>query len=216
MTEKVPGEREIISLAGRGEGRYVDRRSEFIGYACPVSTEEEAAEFVASVRSAHPDARHVVYAYSLRKGAAKRYSDDGEPQGSAGRPVLGVLEKEGVDGAVIAVVRYFGGILLGAGGLVRAYSSAASAALEDAGVVRLEPACVVSVGAGYDGYAKIQRAAAAAGAAVESVAYGERVEAVLTVRTPDLQKLREAVRDASQGSASFDITGEKFIPVKKN
>ena len=215
MTENANGEKTIISLRGRGEGRYVDRRSEFIGYASPVSTEEEAAEFVASVRSTHPGARHVVYAYSLRNGAAKRYSDDGEPQGSAGRPVLGVLEKEEIDGAVVAVVRYFGGILLGTGGLVRAYSAAAAAAVENAGVVRLLPACVVAVCAGYDGYQRIARAAAALGAAVESVAYGERVEAVLTVRTPDLEKLRVAVRDASQGSASFEITGEKLIPVKE-
>jgi len=214
MTEERAGEKAIISLGGRGEGRYVDRRSEFIGYAVPVSTEEEAAQFVASVRAAHPGARHVVYAYSLRMGAAKRYSDDGEPQGSAGRPVLGVLEKEEIDGAVVAVVRYFGGILLGTGGLVRAYSSAAAAAVENAGVVKLEPAYAVSVRAGYDGYAKIARAAAAAGASVESVSYGERVEATLTVRACDLEKLKSAVRDASQGSASFETTGEKYIPVK--
>ena len=101
-----------------------ERRSVFLGYASPVTTEEEALEFVAKIKKRHSDATHNVYAYILR-GSISRFSDDGEPHGTAGLPVLEVLRKEDVTDAVIVVTRYFGGILLGAGGLVRAYSASA-------------------------------------------------------------------------------------------
>jgi uncharacterized YigZ family protein len=123
------------TLAKDGTATLVEKRSEFIGYAKPVNNEDEAAAFVMSIKKKHADARHNVFAYVLRGGALKRYSDDGEPQGSAGMPVLDVICKNGLDGAAVVVTRYFGGILLGTGGLVRAYSSAASAAIADAGII---------------------------------------------------------------------------------
>ena len=100
------------TLGKKGESLYEDRRSEFLGCAVPVSSEEEAAEFVRSVKKQHPAARHNVWAYVLRDGA-ERYSDDGEPQGSAGMPVLEVMRKSGICDAAVVVTRYFGGILLG-------------------------------------------------------------------------------------------------------
>ncbi|MBP5270186.1 MAG: YigZ family protein [Clostridia bacterium] len=207
----MPGE-EILykTLAREGEGRFTDRRSEFIGYAAPVSGEEAAASFVSGVRGRHPGARHVVFAYSVRNGAVKKYSDDGEPQGSAGRPVLGVLEKEEIDGAVIAVVRYFGGILLGTGGLVRAYSSAASAAVAAAGIARLRLCAEAEVTIDYNGYSKLLRLLPAVGATAVSQQFGTAVSLSLLVPAEKLETLREAVRDVSSGSASFTVTGTKF------
>ncbi len=207
----MPGEETFYkTLAREGEGRFTDRRSEFIGFAAPVSGEEAAASFVAAVRGRHPGARHVVFAYSVRNGAVKKYSDDGEPQGSAGRPVLGVLEKEEIDGAVIAVVRYFGGILLGTGGLVRAYSSAASAAVSAAGIACLRLCAEAETEIDYNGYSKLLRLLPGLDATVVSQRFETAVSLSLLVPAEKLDALREAVRDVSSGSAVFTVTGTKF------
>ena len=108
---------------------FTEKRSRFIGYVKPVKTEDEATGFISSIRSKHWDARHNVYAYSLREGNIKRYSDDGEPSGTAGMPVLDVITKNEVYDVCVVVTRYFGGVLLGTGGLVRAYSQGAKLAL---------------------------------------------------------------------------------------
>ena len=126
-------ESSYTTLANFGTDTYEEKRSVFIGEASPVSTEEEALAFVASVKAKYPDARHHVYAYLLRENSKNRYSDDHEPQGTAGLPVLDVLRKGGYTDAVIVVTRYFGGTLLGAGGLVRAYTAAAAGAVKNAG-----------------------------------------------------------------------------------
>ena len=123
-----------VTLLKSGSATLVEKKSEFIGYACPVKDEDEAIEFVKSIKKKHSDARHNVYAYMIGQNIA-RYSDDGEPQGTGGIPVLDVIRKSGFTDAVIVVTRYFGGILLGAGGLVRAYSAAAKMAVDDAGIV---------------------------------------------------------------------------------
>ena len=111
---------------------FVERRSRFIGHALPVKSEEEAVAFINRMKTEYWDADHNVYAYILRDGQIRRYSDDGEPQGTAGIPVLDVIQKSGLVDVVVVVTRYFGGILLGAGGLVRAYSHGASLALSAA------------------------------------------------------------------------------------
>ncbi len=123
------------TVRAAASGELTEKRSRFIGYCKPVSTEEEATAFIASIRSRHWDARHNVYAYSLREGNLRRYSDDGEPSGTAGMPVLDVLQKSGVTDVCVVVTRYFGGVLLGTGGLVRAYSQAARLGLNAAQVV---------------------------------------------------------------------------------
>jgi uncharacterized YigZ family protein len=110
---------EYITLSKEAEVSFIEKKSEFIGYAAPVKTEEEAMEFINKIRKKHANATHNCYAYQLANGSA-RYSDDGEPQGTAGVPILSVIQKGGFTDAVIVVTRYFGGILLGAGGLVRA------------------------------------------------------------------------------------------------
>ena len=115
---------EYKTVRKNAQDQFVEKRSRFIGYACPVQTEQEALDFITSKKSEHWDASHNVYAYILRDGTM-RFSDDGEPQGTAGMPVLDVLRKSGVTDVVTVATRYFGGILLGGGGLVRAYSHTA-------------------------------------------------------------------------------------------
>ena len=123
---------EYRTLHSSSQDEFTEKRSRFIGYACPVTTEDEALAFIAKIKKQHWDAKHNVYAYVLRDWQIRRYSDDGEPQGTAGIPVLDVLIKGDVTDAVIVVTRYFGGILLGGGGLVRAYGHAASIAVRAA------------------------------------------------------------------------------------
>ncbi|MDR1669925.1 MAG: YigZ family protein [Oscillospiraceae bacterium] len=125
-----------VTLAGQGRAEFTERGSRFIGVCAPVSGEDAAKEFLANVRKTHPGASHNVFAYRLR-GGVTRASDDGEPSGTAGAPVLEVLTRREVLDAALVVTRYFGGTLLGAGGLVRAYSRAASAAADAAGVAEM-------------------------------------------------------------------------------
>lgn len=119
------------TITKEADAEFTERRSRFIGHAMPVSSEEDALAFVAMIKEQHGDATHNVWAYNLKNGR-QRYSDDGEPQGTAGPPVLEVLQKERLVDAAVVVTRYFGGVLLGAGGLVRAYSHGAKLALEAA------------------------------------------------------------------------------------
>ena len=134
---------------------YEDRKSVFIGMAMPVSTEEEALAFIDSVKKRYPDARHHVYAYVLRQNSTMRFTDDREPQGTAGMPVLDVIRKNGCTDVVIVVTRYFGGTLLGTGGLVRAYTAAAIGALESAEIVKYDVYSSAEFEIPYSDYGKI-------------------------------------------------------------
>ena len=131
---------------------YIVKKSRFIGYAKPVKTEKEALDFIAEISKKHWDATHNVYAYSLREGGIKRYSDDGEPQGTAGMPVLNVLTQEEVTDCVVVVTRYFGGILLGGGGLVRAYTHSAKIGVDAAEIITLVPWSVCTIQCDYTFY----------------------------------------------------------------
>ena len=140
------------TAAREAEDAFVERRSRFIGAICPVQTEEDALAFVAKRKKAHWDATHHVYAYVLRQEGIRRYSDDGEPQGTAGMPVLDVLLKEALSDCVVVVTRYFGGILLGGGGLVRAYSHGASLAVAAGGLQVMRLCDIVRLSCSYGQY----------------------------------------------------------------
>ena len=133
---------------------FTERRSRFIGHIAPVATDEEAVAFVNAIRDQHREATHNVYAYVLRQDQLTRFSDDGEPQGTAGKPVLEVVLREGLVDVAVVVTRYFGGILLGAGGLVRAYAQGAKTAIDAARVLNMQPAALVELDMGYDFYGK--------------------------------------------------------------
>ena len=146
---------EYTTLEQFGSDEFVEKRSRFIGYAAPVQTEEQAVAFVNSIREKHRDATHNVYAYVLREGQTRRYSDDGEPQGTAGIPVLDVLQKAGIVDAAVVVTRYFGGTLLGAGGLVRAYTEGASLGVRAARPKVMSPCTILELDIDYAQYGKI-------------------------------------------------------------
>ena len=197
------------TLGKKGESLYEDRRSEFLGCAVPVSSEEEAAEFVRSVKKQHPAARHNVWADVLRDGA-ERYSDDGEPQGSAGMPVLEVMRKSGICDAAVVVTRYFGGILLGTGGLLRAYSSAAKQAIADAGTVNMIPLVLMTFSCGYSDHRKITLELPRFGAAVEKTEFGAEVELTVSVHTENADPLAARVTEMTAGRVVAVRSGMKY------
>lgn len=150
-------ENDYLTLKKEAEAEFTEKRSRFIGYCKPVATEQEAIDFINQIRQKHRDARHNVYAYIVNDNGnlSQRYSDDGEPQGTGGMPVLDVLAKKGITNACIVVTRYFGGILLGAPGLVRAYGKAASRAIEEAGILEVIKCHEIVVTMPYNLYDKV-------------------------------------------------------------
>ena len=175
-------EKLYTTLRGLGKDIYEEKRSEFIGVAIHIDNEEEALQLVKSIKSEHHDARHNVYAYVCSSGRIQRYSDDGEPQGTAGIPVLDVIRKSGLEDVCVVVTRYFGGILLGAGGLVRAYTAAAKKAIDAAGIVTYETFYMFRMSLGYSDYQKILPKLYSYDAKIDNTDFGSEV--VLDIALP--------------------------------
>ena len=195
------------------ESEFVEKRSRFIGYIKPVETEAEARAFVEEIKKRHYDARHNCWCYLLREGGVVRYSDDGEPQGTAGQPMLGVFEKEGITDLVCVVTRYFGGILLGTGGLLRAYTKGAKDALDAAGVSVVRRWVRQLVPCTYSLYERLKQETERFGAVIEDTEYGADI--VLTVLVPEKQSDAYAARilDFTAGTVETLVDGEVFQPV---
>ena len=195
------------------ESEFVEKRSRFIGYIKPVETEAEARAFVEEIKKRHYDARHNCWCYLLREGGVVRYSDDGEPQGTAGQPMLGVFEKEGITDLVCVVTRYFGGILLGTGGLLRAYTKGAKDALDAAGVSVVRRCVRQLVPCTYSLYERLKQETERFGAVIEDTEYGADI--VLTVLVPEEQSDAYAARilDFTAGTVETLVDGEVFQPV---
>ena len=206
--------KSYLTIAGRGEAEFTERRSRFIGAAIPIESEQQALDFIAERRSLYWNATHNVYAYSLRDGCVRRFSDDSEPQGTAGMPTLDVLCKSEVTDVCIVTTRYFGGILLGAGGLVRAYSHAASSALTAAGIVRMLPVYTCTVICDYSMYGKLNTALTAHGALDVTAEFTDEVCIKFAVPTDYCSKLCDIICDLSNGKVIAQITGEKYTAVK--
>lgn len=186
-----------------------ERKSEFIGYCAPVSTEEEAIAFVNSIKKKHSDARHNVYAYVLREGFKERFSDDGEPHGTAGMPVLDSIRKAELTDTAVVVTRYFGGILLGTGGLVRAYTSAASGVLKQSGVAEVGDYAVIRVRANYSDYQKIMPIISAFGARTDDSDFGTEVALTLSLKAENGKKFIAELTEATNGRVASEMIGEK-------
>lgn len=197
------------TIAARAEAEIVEKKSRFIGHIAPVATEEEALAFIAEVKAAHRMASHNVYAYVLRGGRV-RYTDDGEPAKTAGMPTLEAIQHAGLEDVAVVVTRYFGGILLGTGGLVRAYTDATKAAIEAADVVTVSVCVDIILEVPYSLYEQLCRIAEAAGAKLAESDFAENV--LLTFRmldgtqAPFLEKLTELTRGQSEiiVTAPFD------------
>ncbi len=200
------------TVAAPAAAEFVEKRSRFIGQIAPVSTPEEAAEFMGGVRAQHREASHHCYAYVLRQGGLQRFSDDGEPSGTAGRPILEVVRREGLVDAAVVVTRYFGGVLLGAGGLTRAYAQGAKCAVDAARVLRMRPAVVVGVDADYAQYGKITHLLPGFGAAVLDTRFTQGVRLTLLLPRERLDAFARALGELSAGAVAPLILEEKMAP----
>lgn len=196
------------------KGEFVEKRSHFIGYCKPVKTEQEAVEFINSKRTEHWDATHNVYAYSLREGNIKRYSDDGEPSGTAGMPTLDVILKNDIYDVCIVVTRYFGGVLLGTGGLVRAYSQGAKVALEAGNVVLMQSCAVCNTKCSYNQYGKVSSLIMELGAVVEDTVYESDVSIKFHIKPDILPLLNKNLADATSGEVQVISDSEEYFAVK--
>ena len=201
---------EYITVKGYGEDEFVEKRSRFIGYCKPVKTQDEAVDFINEIRSKHWDATHNVYAYILSDGQIMRYSDDGEPQGTAGVPVLDVIKKTGIVDVVVVVTRYFGGIMLGAGGLVRAYSHGASIALAAAEPVTMRLCSECKVTCTYNQYGKVSSLIPSVGGIIDDSEFGEGVDIYFHIPVEDFGKLNREIADATSGEVQAISDKEKF------
>lgn len=188
-----------------GEDEIVEKKSRFIGQVFPVSTEEEALKLIEQTRKKYWDARHNCYAYILGEyGEITRCTDDGEPAGTAGRPILEVLQGEGIHDVLLIVTRYFGGTLLGTGGLVRAYSQAAKAGLSASQVLEKVRGYQLTIHTDYNGIGKLQYITAQSGIPVMDTQYGESVTMVLAVPIEDSDKLVKQITEATAGQAQIE------------
>ncbi len=199
-----------VTIKHEASAEFEEKRSIFIGYAKPVKSEEEALDFVKKIKAKHSDAKHNVYGYTMKNGILARYSDDGEPQGTAGIPVLDVIRKSGVDDACVVVTRYFGGILLGAGGLVRAYSNAAKLALEAAEIATFEPYTELLINCSYSDYQRISSELPTFGAIVDDTVFLDNVTLKIAVRNEVVPTISSRVQEISAGKSHAEITGERF------
>ena len=195
-----------------GVGELVEKRSRFLGHVWRVSSEEEAREKIEATKKKHYDARHNCWCYIIKDGPT-RYSDDGEPQGTAGQPMLNVFQREGVVNVCCVVTRYFGGILLGAGGLVRAYTQSAKDALDAAGISVVRRWVAMEVPCTYAQFEQARREVEAFSGVVESVDYGADV--VLSAMLPEERSAEFAahILDASAGTIEVLEDGEQFKDV---
>lgn len=189
---------------------YIVKRSRFIGYARPVTTVQEANDFIAEIKSKHWDATHNVYAYILREGGIKRYSDDGEPQGTAGVPVLDVLEKEKLVDTCVVVTRYFGGILLGGGGLVRAYSHSAKIGVDSAKIITMAHCLDVKAECDYTFYGKLNSFLAGEAVVILDTQFTDNVKLIFRMKSDNLNNIQSKITDLSNGKLELTVISEKF------
>lgn len=197
------------TIRAAASAEFVEKRSRFIGYISPVTTQEDAAAFIDSIRSKHWDATHNVPAYIIREGNICRFSDDGEPQGTAGQPMLEVLKNKGLVNVVAVVTRYFGGIKLGTGGLCRAYSGAVVAGIEKSGTVTLSLSDIFEFKFAYDKYAPFLRFCQNNGITVLSSDFRETVTVRAAVKKPS-ESLLNGIIDATDGKIETTTLGEGY------
>ncbi|MCM1362920.1 MAG: YigZ family protein [Clostridiales bacterium] len=198
------------TISKPADASFIEKRSEFIGYIAPVKTNDEAVDFVNSIKAMHRKAKHNVYAYILRNDNISRYSDDGEPQGTAGVPVLDVLQKRGLTDVCVVVTRYFGGILLGGGGLVRAYSHATSLACDAAHIMNMCLCRRLKIKTDYGMYGKISYILPNYDTITVNSDFGTEVTLEILVLSEKKNALLKDITEITNGSADVDELEELF------
>ncbi len=202
------------TISDIGEFEQVINKSTFIACAFPISSEDEAQKFIQQEKKKYPDARHCCWAYVLgEKKDVMRYADDGEPQGTAGQPILQVLVKKDITNVLVTVTRYFGGILLGAGGLTRAYSSSATGAVDNTGVKTMLLSQKTSVQLDYTTFSRLEKNLRASSyMIIENIEYLESVRLYLTVKEEDVERLKDYFTQATGGKVKVESIEKLYLP----
>lgn len=203
---------EYITVMEEGAAEFVEKKSRFIGTCRPVQTEGQALAFIGEMKKKYWDASHNVYAYILREGGVQRFSDDGEPQGTAGIPVIETMKKAGVTDAVLVATRYFGGVLLGGGGLIRAYSHTATIGLQAAKKAVMRQCLLLSVQCDYSLYGRVQGLIPECAGTIDGTGFLEQVTLRFHLAPEDLPALEKQLADATGGRAAVQREGERFFP----
>ena len=201
----------IVPFA-EAEEEMIEKRSRFIGHIWRVESEEEARACIEQTKKKHYDARHNCWCYIIREGNVLRYSDDGEPQGTAGQPMLNVFQREEVTNVCCVVTRYFGGILLGAGGLTRAYGGTAKLALDAAGISRMRLWATVAVPCSYPLYERMKLLVEGCGGIITDSDFGADIVLTVTLPAEDVDHLQEKITELSAGQIEILPMEEQFMP----
>lgn len=200
-----------------GEDEIIINKSKFIGYAKPVRTEEEALEFIDEIKQKHRDATHNVSAYVLGENSnIQRFNDDGEPSGTAGIPMLEVIKKEDLRNTVLVATRYFGGIKLGGGGLIRAYTKTAKIGLDAAKVILMKKFKLLKLEFEYTILGKLENYLLVNGYKFEGIEYGANINMTIYVDDEVYYMFEKQILDLSNGSIIIEVIGEDFLPTKDN
>ena len=207
---------EYLIPTGRAETELVEKRSRFIGQVWPVEREEEARARIEETKKKHYDARHNCWCYRIQEGGVERYSDDGEPQGTAGQPMLNVFQREGVTNVCCVVTRYFGGVLLGAGGLVRAYTQSAKDALDAAGISVVRRWVETAVTCPYSFFERVRQEAEAQGGVLGESEYAADVTVHVLLPEENTEAFAARLTELTAGGVAPVTLGEAFraVPVK--
>ena len=204
----------FVTVSEETTAEYTEKRSRFIATLYPCDTEEKAAEFINKMRSEYWDARHNCFAYSVENGAVKRFSDDGEPHGTAGKPILEVIEGAGITNTVIVVTRYFGGVLLGTGGLVRAYTKAAKDAVDLSQRVLMTPCNVFSCSCSYSDRERLVKLIEDCGGTVEDTLYTADGELKFYLSEEKSKKFLIKLCETFSARLTAEIAETRLCPVK--
>ena len=201
---------KIKRLHHSAEIEFIEKKSVFIGYSAIVKNEEEALQVIKERKKKFSDATHNVYAYIIGDGTVARYSDDGEPQGTSGMPTLNAIRMSGITDVCVVITRYFGGILLGAGGLVRAYSTAASMALEAGGISVFEKYLEYSIRCSYSDYNKLLPIFSSHGAVIDNTDFGSEILIEYAVPEDKSAALQLNITEAFADKLKSTLSGERF------
>ncbi|MFA7636698.1 MAG: YigZ family protein [Monoglobales bacterium] len=204
---------EYKTVKDRGYAEFTDKKSLFISNVFPVKTEEKAIFYLNAVKKKYSDATHNVYAYVVRENNIQRFSDDGEPSGTAGMPVLDAIRKRGLTDMLVVVTRYFGGTLLGTGGLVHAYGKSASLGIENACPVTRRLCHIYSVTADYSLSGKIEYSLTGSEYIIENIDYTDAVTFKVCVPFGAEERFLKEVTEVSLGSAKVEGLGERFVDI---
>ncbi len=201
-----------ITIKEPGKSEYIEKRSRFIGAAFPCGTEEEAMAHIAKIKSEHWDARHSCYAFVVDEGKTSRFSDDGEPHGTAGKPILDVINGKGIKNVLVVVTRYFGGVLLGTGGLVRAYQTATKEALENVQRAEMVPCTLFKAECEYADHQTLLRLLEGSAASIISTDFSEKITLTFALRDEDIDSFQKKLTEVFSARLTAEKIGTELVP----